>query len=184
MNLAPIGQALIPCTTNGALGRTLRRLVLGCTFAAAFTAFSLVSAAPPQADKVDSGDWKIEIRPLEVSTAAVSVAPPTVAEQPGFNAPVTAASGVLTPRMTYLQAMASIPFNREEYEANPSYRHDAALEMMFGAMRPTMVVKQNIPYFSRYPDFFRNRFQIYPYPHGQGPSMNTFSNWTMNTYSY
>jgi hypothetical protein len=81
--------------------------------------------------------------------------------------------------------MASIPFNREEYEANPSYRHDAALEMMFGAMRPTMVVKQNIPYFSRYPDFFRNRFQIYPYPYGgQVPTMNMYSNWTMNTYSY
>lgn len=162
---------------------TIGRFLTGTAIAVAASA-TVVSAAPPNGAKEESVDWKIEIRPLETSTAAVSVTPPAMAEQPGLISAVTAAPGVAAPRLTYAQAMASIPFNREEYEANPSYRHDAALEMMFGTMRPTMVVKQNIPYFSRYPDFFRNRFQIYPYPHGQGPSMNTFSNWTMNTYSY
>jgi hypothetical protein len=181
---------IVPCVTsrgtNGAIPPTLRGLVSGCTFAAVVAASSFASAAPPQGAKDNSGEWKIEIRPREDSTAAVIVAPPAVADQPqpGFNAPVTAAPGVLAPRVTYAQAMASIPFNREEYEANPSYRHDAALEMMFGAMRPTMVVKQNIPYFSRYPDFFRNRFQIFPYTSGQGSQLNMFSNWSMNTYSY
>lgn len=83
--------------------------------------------------------------------------------------------------MTYAEAMAQIPFNREEYEANPSYRHDAAMELMFGAMRPTAIVKQNIPYFSRYPDFFRNRFQIFPY---QGGSSNNFNYlWSTNAYT-
>ena len=68
--------------------------------------------------------------------------------------------------MTYIQAYNSIPFSRSEYEANPSYRHDAALELMFGQMRPTSIVKQNVPYFSRYPDFWRQRYPVFPYQGG------------------
>jgi hypothetical protein len=33
----------------------------------------------------------------------------------------------------------TIPFDRVEYDANPSYRHEAAMEMLFGKMRPTVV---------------------------------------------
>jgi hypothetical protein len=42
----------------------------------------------------------------------------------------------------YAAAYRSIPFNRAEYDANPSYRHDAAMELLFGQMRPTTIVKQ------------------------------------------
>lgn len=46
---------------------------------------------------------------------------------------------------TYETYYNSIPFRRSEYLANPSYRHDTAVEMMFGQMRPTVIHRQNTP---------------------------------------
>jgi hypothetical protein len=65
--------------------------------------------------------------------------------------------------MTYSEAYAQVAFSRTEYEANPGYRHQAAMEIMFGRMRPTVTTNTNKPYFSRYPDFFRYRHTVYPY---------------------
>src|SRR5205823_3447861 len=39
----------------------------------------------------------------------------------------------------YRDVYASIPFNRAEYNAYPSYRHDATMEFLFNQMRPTMI---------------------------------------------
>ncbi len=39
----------------------------------------------------------------------------------------------------YRQVYDSIPFSRAEYNANPSYRHDATMEFLFGQMRPTVI---------------------------------------------
>lgn len=39
----------------------------------------------------------------------------------------------------YREIYNAIPFLRSEYDANRSYRHDAALEILFGQMRPTVV---------------------------------------------
>ena len=39
----------------------------------------------------------------------------------------------------YPQVYNSIPFSRAEYEANPSYRHDATMEFLFGQLRPTVI---------------------------------------------
>jgi hypothetical protein len=153
---------------------------------ALFVVGIVVNSAPVEA-QVDSsaakGEWKIEIRPLD-STAAVSGAGTTGASKPGADASVTAASGALSPRMSYDEAYRSIPFSRAEYEANPGYRHDAALELMFGALRPTTVVRQNTPYFSRYPDFFRNRFQVFPYPYSHSPALNMYYLWSTNAITY
>ena len=41
----------------------------------------------------------------------------------------------------YQRVYNSIPFVRSEYLANPSYRHEATLELLFGKMRPTVVHK-------------------------------------------
>lgn len=79
--------------------------------------------------------------------------------------------------MSYIQAYNSIPFNRTEYEANPAYRHEAALELMFGTMRPTTIVKQTVPYFSRYPDFFRYRHSVFPYPGATGGTSAHYLYW-------
>ncbi len=108
-------------------------------------------------------DGKVWNQPAQYSRAAVSGEAPAPAEAGGAGAPVTAASGAFAPRMTYAEAYAMVPFSRSEYEANPSYRHDAAMELMFGVMRPQYQMRMVMPYFSRYPDMFRYRFPVYPY---------------------
>lgn len=40
---------------------------------------------------------------------------------------------------SYRDAYRAIPFSRAEYLANPSYRHDSAMELLFGKMRPTVI---------------------------------------------
>lgn len=41
----------------------------------------------------------------------------------------------------YSYVYNSIPFLRSEYIANPSYRHEATMEILFGKLRPTVVHK-------------------------------------------
>jgi hypothetical protein len=38
--------------------------------------------------------------------------------------------------LTYAEVYRSIPYSRTEYVANPSYRHDATMEVLFGQLRP------------------------------------------------
>lgn len=83
--------------------------------------------------------------------------PPAVAP---VAAPVQGPVPVVTPRMTYAQAYVAVPFSRTEYEANPVYRHQAALELMFGVLRPMTLNQQYMPRAFRYPDFYQ-----YPYAH-------------------
>lgn len=40
---------------------------------------------------------------------------------------------------SYTEVYNSIPFRRSEYLANPSYRHDATIELMLGQVRPTTI---------------------------------------------
>lgn len=44
----------------------------------------------------------------------------------------------------YREIYAAIPFDRAEYEANPSYRHEATLEFLFGQQRPMVVERRHI----------------------------------------
>lgn len=48
-------------------------------------------------------------------------------------------------KMSYEDAYNSITFRRSQYNAQPSYRHDAAMELMFGVMRPTTIVRNSSP---------------------------------------
>lgn len=72
----------------------------------------------------------------------------------------------------YSQVYDAIPFSRAEYEANPSYRHDATMEFLFGQMRPTVIhrgttaVRANNWMTSAYP---------YAYGYGHG-GYNTYYN--------
>jgi len=129
-------------------------------------------------------DGTVWNKPVENSRAAVSGAAPATADAAAPGASVPAASGTLVPRMTYAEAYAQIPFSRSEYEANPSYRHDAALELMMGAMRPTYIARQTIPYFSRYPDMFRYRFPVFPYQSSTGGATELNMNWRTSLTSY
>lgn len=153
-----------------------------------------VVPAPPVASR---GEWKILIRPefykandpweyvrtggiswnndasstapQRSSSAAATgdVAPPAMAGPHAFSA---AASGASCNPLSYKAAYSAVPFSRAEYEANPGYRHDSAMELMFGTLRPTTIMKQTQPYFSRYPDMFRYRHGVYPY---LAPANNT-----------
>jgi hypothetical protein len=116
--------------------------------------------------------------------AAGSGAPAPAPEGQGGVVPVSAASGTSAPRMTYADAYAQIPFYRSEYEANPSYRHDAAMELVLGAMRPMMISRQTPSYFSRYPDMIRYRHPVYPYPYSGGGTTNTNMYWNTSLIAY
>lgn len=39
----------------------------------------------------------------------------------------------------YREIYDSIPFSRAEYDANPSYRHEATMELLLGQLRPTVI---------------------------------------------
>lgn len=73
---------------------------------------------------------------------------------------VSPPEGSLDPRylsQTYAEIYKSIPFIRAEYDANPSYIQDTAVEFLFGKMRPTVIhrgtvnVNHNGPYATGYP---------------------------------
>ncbi|QDT31259.1 hypothetical protein Mal48_04920 [Thalassoglobus polymorphus] len=46
---------------------------------------------------------------------------------------------------SYEAVYNSIPYRRSEYLANPSYRHDTTVEIMFGQMRNTVVHRTDTP---------------------------------------
>ena len=93
-------------------------------------------------------------------------------------APVTS-DELLHRLQRYREVYNSIPFSRAEYDANPSYRHDATMEFLFGQMRPTVVHRQPLTninvnvggpaygygsglYFNRYG--LHNRWSPFMYP--------------------
>lgn len=88
-------------------------------------------------------------------------------ELPPVLPPIQGPAPVVAPRMTYAQAYAAVPFSRTEYEANPVYRHQAALELMFGVLRPMTLNQQYTPRAFRYPDFYQ-----YPYAHSGTQSVD------------
>lgn len=145
---------------------TIGRNALSCLLLAlVLTSTTRGSDERPTTSK-GATEWKVAIIPASHETpirAAVSGDSVGLANVSSDEPPVSAASGVKYPRMSYEEAYNSIPFSRAEYEANPSYRHDAAMELMLGAPRPTTIIRQTVPYFSRYPDFIRNRFNVFPY---------------------
>ena len=59
-----------------------------------------------------------------------------------------ASAGGFTPHPvseSYKKIYNSIPYSRAEYLANPAYRHEATMELMFGELRPTTVHKHDTP---------------------------------------
>jgi hypothetical protein len=69
----------------------------------------------------------------------------------------------------YAEAYRAVPFNRAEYDANPSYRHEAAMEFVFGQMRPTTIVKQmgppqtDEPAYNPYRPYLPSTGDLYPW---------------------
>jgi hypothetical protein len=136
-------------------------------------------------DEGNQADGKVwNQRGNEDLRAAGTGAPSPAPEAQGGLVPASAASGTLTARMSYEEAYAQIPFRRSEYEANPSYRHDAAMELVFGTMRPMMISRTTPSYFSRYPDLFRHKYPVYPYPYSGGGTSSTNMYWNTSLIAY
>jgi hypothetical protein len=86
--------------------------------------------------------------------------------------PASPSVNPLTLVQKYSQVYNSIPFSRAEYEAYPSYRHDATMEFLFGQMRSTVIQRGTtvmrggysaMPYGYSYP-YSPYGFNYYYYP--------------------
>lgn len=114
---------------------------------------------PPQAQQP---------RPAQIPET--EVAEPAPADP---NLPVIVPQPVRTP--SYMDVYQSIPFLRAEYEANPSYRHEATMELLFGQLRPMTIYKYQpmmplrafpyvTPYWYGYDGYRVNYNFFYPRP--------------------
>lgn len=103
-----------------------------------------------EVSKTQFGDWTV-----------------TVAPQP-------ARSPATVHGRTYEEVYASIPYRRAEYLAEPGYRHQATMEILFGQLRPTTVVRHNeprivpTPKYSVYKPYRYSQTELYNYWHAAG----------------
>lgn len=87
-----------------------------------------------------------QVVPAAAAVAQPAQLPPPVAEQWVVQInPAPQRPDVVVDGRSYKQIYESIPYRQAEYLANPGDRHEAAMEILFGQMRPTTVVKQNTP---------------------------------------
>lgn len=76
----------------------------------------------------------------------------------------------------YSQVYNSIPFSRAEYNATPSYRHDATMEFLFGQMRSTVI--------QRGTTVIRQRNSAMPYGYGGGYGYGYGYGYPYNPYGF
>jgi hypothetical protein len=171
----------------------------------AVATFTGLSAAPAQdAVTYEFGDWKVTIQPGRGTSPAATSGPIRLASQvqggenPIPPSPASAetaplpqetAAGAADPKdrvRLYSQIYNSIPFSRAEYAANPSYRHDATMELLFGQMRPTVIQRgttmirnrnpaMSLPYPAYSPYGFNSFF--FPFYYGYGGFHAPYSLW-------
>lgn len=109
---------------------------------------SAQEAAPAESQSAESQSAESQPTEEAIPTAEAVPSPESTTQPPpplmteGEAVPVTAPIDC-PPAMAsrYLEVYASIPFFRSEYVANPSYRHEATMEILFGQLRPTVVHK-------------------------------------------
>ncbi|MGH7201758.1 MAG: hypothetical protein ACREJB_14210 [Planctomycetaceae bacterium] len=89
--------------------------------------------APSPMPPVPPEDVPAEQPPAETGDAAPGAGDYLPAGLPQFD-PVQV-------RQAYMAVYFGIPFLRTEYEANPAYRHEATMEILFGHLRPTVIHK-------------------------------------------
>ena len=129
-------------------------------------------------------DWTMEI------TSAQKAVPLAAASEVAVEAVPANSDGCGTLRVDsadYVRIYKSIPFNRAEYNANPTYRHDSTMEILTGNARhqtivrhgtPKQVQRSTTPYVGAglpgyYPDYFiRPGVRLKYYRHF--PSLNPY----------
>ena len=106
-------------------------------------------AVPPAPEKAPTpaspADLKLPTPALPVRALA---APVVSAPESGQPIIIPGHSNASAPRVngrTYEEVYRSIPYSFTEYVANPSYRHEATMEILFGELRPTVIHKDSTP---------------------------------------
>ncbi|MCA9036613.1 MAG: hypothetical protein KDA91_15865 [Planctomycetaceae bacterium] len=104
------------------------------------TAIAIVTfSVPAFAEEIPvTENWSIDISPAVNQMPVPMMTPVAPASvNPGE---VVSGSPIVDPA-DYKRIFRSIPFNRAEYNANPSYRHDATMEILTGIGRHQTIVK-------------------------------------------
>lgn len=150
------------------------------------TVICSIACNTTRAESFDTGDgWSIEISPLPISPAVetASLGTPVTLE-----ATAEPADGEAEPEIIqmpvcqrpdagdYQRIYDSIPFNRAEYNVNPSYRHDSTMELLTGNARHQTIVKHEtrryrrpqlrygyVPYRYNNPRYGLNYYFYFPY---------------------
>lgn len=159
--------------------RTLRSGVLaGCCV-------WLIGLPCVQAEKYQVTDtWVMEITPASRAVVGLPAAEVPAAPLPADAVPADAATAspsaaparAVDPR-EYARIYRTIPFNRAEYNVNPSYRHDATMEILTGNPRHQTIVEHTnvrpepvapvappvLPWRYNNPDLGLNYYFYFPY---------------------
>ena len=124
-----------------------------------------------EADVYDTGDgWLIEVTPamkVPASTEVIVRTDPAVPHDTGKENESAASETIVRSRPVlpqtvgdeYRRIYESIPFNRAEYNANPSYRHDSTMEILTGNARHQTIVNHSTAPVVRP----RSRTRVIPY---------------------
>ena len=96
------------------------------------------AAVPVELMPVADSDWVIDIRPAAKVVSMPSQQQHVVVDQ---EQPCEACGTAQT--NDYAKVYSSIPFNRSEYNVNPSYRHDSAMEIMTGNARHQTILRHS-----------------------------------------
>ena len=94
---------------------------------------------PVVSQTVSDAEWFIDIRPAAKVVAAPASGTEEIVvegEQPCEKCGTAHAND-------YARVYSSIPFNRAEYNVNPSYRHDSAMEILTGNARHQTILKHS-----------------------------------------
>ncbi len=147
-------------TRNKQLPRTVLRFaalgVLSALLISSFADAQERTFVPPSPAK-DSNSDKPAVNKPPLPPVTTQVLKPEIPEnavsQPRVGAkPLSGGDWKMqiTPRKkvdldSYEKIYNAVPYRRSEYLANPSYRHDTTVEILFGEMRSTVVHRQDTP---------------------------------------
>jgi hypothetical protein len=145
-------------------------LLCAAAFSAAHADVPAIEITPAPAPAADAPLVPPAPDPPLVAIQAVVPAPPSPGDTNGaleFGIEINPAPTftVAVNGRTYEDVYRSVPFNYTEYLANPGYRHDATMEILFGELRPTTIVRQYEP--QAIVNQFPSPYQPYRFSHSE-----------------
>jgi hypothetical protein len=95
----------------------------------------------------DAGQRSVQVAALQPAKPAPAPADERLQAGSDGLQIVPALPGSVAPpgRPSYAQVYRSIPFSRAEYDANPSYRHETTMSLLFNQLPQMQIIKQQGP---------------------------------------